>query len=77
VQQLLIGYRSGDMWAPQLAVTEALAVEAAHFVECVATGTRPVTDGEAGLRVVRLLESATASMAGKGRLVELGRSLPA
>ena len=75
VHQMLIGYRTGDMWAPQLAVTEALAVEAAHFVECIAAGARPVTDGESGLRVVRLLESATASMAGKGRLVELGSSV--
>jgi predicted dehydrogenase len=77
VHQMLIGYRTGDMWAPQLAVTEALAVEAAHFVECVVSAARPITDGESGLRVVRLLESATESMAGKGRLVELGRSLHA
>ena len=71
VHQMLIGYRTGDMWAPQLAVTEALAVEAGHFVQCIATGARPITDGEAGLRVVRLLESATASMAARGRPVEL------
>jgi len=33
VYQMLVGYRSGDMYAPQLAVSEALSVEAAHFVE--------------------------------------------
>jgi predicted dehydrogenase len=71
VYQMLIGYRAGDMWAPQIAVGEALSVEAAHFVECVTAGRRPTTDGEAGLRVVRLLESATESMADRGRLVEL------
>jgi hypothetical protein len=41
----------------------------AHFVECVTTSTRPLTDGESGLRVVRLLEAATTSMAEHGRLV--------
>ncbi len=71
VYQMLIGYRTGDMWAPQLTVTEALNVEVAHFVECVEKNQRPVTDGEAGLRVVRLLEAATESMAHQGRLVSL------
>jgi predicted dehydrogenase len=69
--QMLIGYRTGDMWAPKLAVTEALSVEARHFVECITAGTRPVTDGEAGLRVVRLLEAATESMMHQGRLVAI------
>jgi predicted dehydrogenase len=71
IHEMLVGYRTGDMWAPKLAVTEALHAVAAHFVDCVRTGTRPVTDGEAGLRVVRLLEAATVSMADRGRLVTL------
>jgi predicted dehydrogenase len=71
VYQMLVGYRTGDMWAPKLAVTEALAVEATHFVECVTTGVTPLTDGEAGLRVVRLLEAATESMMNQGRLVAM------
>jgi predicted dehydrogenase len=71
VYQMLVGYRTGDMWAPQLAVTEALHVEAAHFLRCVESGARPRTDGEAGLRVVRLLEAATESMTGQGRPVGL------
>jgi predicted dehydrogenase len=74
VYQMLIGYRSGDMWAPQLAVTEALSVEAAHFVACVRDGIEPITGGDAGLHVVRLLEAATESMADQGRLIDL-RSL--
>jgi predicted dehydrogenase len=69
--QMLVGYRSGDMWSPQLAVEEALKVEAAHFVGCVTSGARPMTDGEAGLRVVRLLEAASESMARQGSLVTL------
>jgi predicted dehydrogenase len=75
VYQMLIGYRTGDMWAPQLAVSEALSVEAAHFVACVRDGARPATDGEAGLHVVRLLEAATESMAHQGRLVPLGSAV--
>ena len=71
VYQMLIGYRAGDMHAPQLAVTEALSVEAAHFVDCVSRGTAPLTGGEAGLHVVQLLEAATESMAQQGRLVTL------
>jgi predicted dehydrogenase len=68
---MLIGYRTGDMWAPQLDVTEALRTEALHFIRCIGQGERPITDGESGLRVVRILEAATQSMAEKGRLVEL------
>jgi predicted dehydrogenase len=71
IYQMLVGYRSGDMWAPQLAVAEALGVEAAHFLDCVSRQQRPITDGEAGLRVVRLLEAATESMNSQGRLVAL------
>jgi predicted dehydrogenase len=72
VYQMLVGYRTGDMWAPKLAQVEALSAEAAHFTDCVANGTRPLTDGEAGLRIVRLLEAASASMAAQGQLVRLG-----
>jgi predicted dehydrogenase len=71
VYQMLVGYRTGDMWAPKVAQVEALSAEAAHFVDCVANGTTPLTDGEAGLRIVRLLEAASASMAEHGQLVRL------
>ena len=71
VYQMLVGYRTGDMWAPKLSVTEALAVEAAHFVDCVTRSARPKSDGDAGLRVVRLLEAASASMQNHGRPVDI------
>jgi predicted dehydrogenase len=74
VYQMLIGYRAGDMWAPQLGVTEALQTEARHFIDCIANRKRPITDGHAGLRVVRLLEAATHSMSNHGRLVPLTAS---
>ena len=74
VYQMLIGYRVGDMWAPQIDATEALATEVTEFLRCVNESARPLTDGHAGLRVVRILEAATTSMADRGRLVELAPS---
>ena len=69
--RMLIDYRTGDMWAPQLDLAEALQVEARHFIECIETGQQPITDAEAGLRVVRILEAASQSMAERGQLVKL------
>jgi predicted dehydrogenase len=67
----LISYRIGDMWAPNLDTTEALRTEALSFIDCVEQGVRPEADGEAGLRVVRVLEAATESMRQLGHPVEL------
>jgi predicted dehydrogenase len=71
VYKMLVGYRTGDMWAPQLDMTEALRLEAQHFGDCIMTGKTPLTDGHAGLRVVAMLDAATRSMKNRGRLVEL------
>ena len=68
---MLVGYRTGDVWSPQLEMTEALGVEIRHFVKCIDDNTTPAVDGHAGLRVVRLLEAATQSMRNAGRPVEL------
>jgi predicted dehydrogenase len=69
--EILVGYRMGDMTAPQLDISEALRVEAAHFVKCVEEKKRPLTDAEAGLRVVQILEAASQSMRTRGHPVEL------
>jgi predicted dehydrogenase len=71
IYQMLVGYRIGDMHAPHIPATEALRTEVKHFAECVATGATPITDGAMGLRIVRLLESATLSMHRRGHPVEL------
>lgn len=68
---VMIGYRTGDMRAPQIEITEALLAEARHFVRCITHGERSITDGPAGLRVVRILEAATQSMNSRGRPVEI------
>jgi predicted dehydrogenase len=71
VYQLQVGYRAGDMWAPHLPNVEALQVEAQHFLECIEHNRQPISDGHAGLRVVRILEAASQSMAQHGHPVEL------
>ena len=71
IYQMLVGYRTGDMWAPQLEMTEALSLELRQFIKSVEERTTPLTDGQAGLRVVRILEAATQSLAQRGRVVEL------
>src|SRR6266853_2627608 len=48
VYDLLVSYRSGDMWAPKLEQTEALRVEAKYFIDCILHNKKPVNDGEAG-----------------------------
>jgi len=64
---MMVSYRSGDMYAPKLDLTEALRTEAQHFAECITTGSKPITDGLSGLRVVSVLEAATRSMNARGR----------
>jgi predicted dehydrogenase len=71
---MLVGYRSGDLWAPQIALTEALSIEARHFVDCISNNLTPIADGQSGLRVVRMLEAATESMRASGRLIEFASS---
>jgi hypothetical protein len=61
-----VGYRTGDMWAPNLPMTEALHIEALHFLACIAGRETPITGGKMGLRIVRLLELATQSMKQRG-----------
>jgi predicted dehydrogenase len=74
VYQMLVGYRTGDMHAPQLDISEALGRELREFLRCVETGARPTADGNAGLRVVRILEAATQSLAQRGRVIELEKA---
>lgn len=71
VYELLVSYRSGDMWAPRLEQTEALTAEARYFVECVSNNQRPFNDGKAGLRVVEILEAAEKSLKERGKPVAL------
>jgi len=67
----LVSYRTGDVWVPKLDSTEALTHVSAEFLESIRDKRAPLTDGSAGLRVVRLLEAAQESINQGGKLIEL------
>jgi predicted dehydrogenase len=71
VYDLLVSYRSGDMWSPQLEQVEALRQELTYFVDCISNNREPFNDGCAGLRVVKMLEAASESLSKRGGLVYL------
>jgi len=71
IRDLLVSYRTGDMWAPQVEQREALHVELGYFADCITNDKTPFNDGHAGLRVVRMLEAAEASIQKRGELVRL------
>jgi predicted dehydrogenase len=77
VYHLMVNYRAGDMWAPRVDRTEALHSEVLHFIECIRGGEQPVTDGQAGLRVVRILEAADRSLASAGQQILVDTDPPA
>jgi len=71
VYRQLVSYRTGDMWAPKVEQVEALKAEAAYFIECITQNKDPFNGGEAGLRIVRILEAADKSLFQKGKVIEL------
>ena len=71
VYDVLVSYRTGDMWAPKVEQTEALAAETKYFIDCITRNETPFNDGVAGLRVVKLLEAADRSLADMGAAVRI------
>jgi len=71
VYDLLVSYRSGDMWAPQIENTEALKLELGYFNECILRDKTPINDGSAGLRIVKMLLAADESLRNRGAQVPL------
>jgi predicted dehydrogenase len=71
VYDLLVSYRSGDMWAPRIDQTEALRTETKYFIDCISRNERPFNDGIAGLRVVKMLEAADKSLKERGKPISL------
>jgi predicted dehydrogenase len=66
-----LSIRNGDIHIPQVPMVEPLEVECRHFIECVAQGKRPLTDGVSSLRVVRVLEAAQRSLESSGAPVDV------
>jgi len=62
-------YRSGDVIVPKIDEDEALKVECSHFLECITGNKKPITDGEKGLDVVRILEASTKSIKTRKEIV--------
>lgn len=71
VHKLLVSYRLGDMIAPKLEENEALASAVSHFIACIEKNEKPLSSGNAGLEIVRILEAADKSMLLKGSPIEL------
>ncbi len=71
VYDVLVSYRSGDMWAPKVEQTEALRIEANVLCRCVLNEKTPINDGHVGLDVVRMLEAADVSLKERGKIIRL------
>lgn len=71
IHELLVSYRSGDVHVPKLEGIEALKAEVDYFVNCLERNEEPFNNGQAGLQVVRLLETADESIRKGGRRIEL------
>ncbi len=71
VYRALVDYRMGDMYAPKVDRSEALGKVCQHFIDCIQKGNKPLTDGTAGLNVVRILEASQRSIKNRGQEVML------
>jgi predicted dehydrogenase len=71
VYQMLVQYRSGDMLAPRLDSTEALKLVSKEFLDSINENRKSLTDAEAGLRVVKLLQASNESLKQKGKVIKL------
>ena len=68
-------YHYGDMYAPYIKQYEPLKVECQHFIDCIATGENPITNGVEGLKVIQILEAASESLRNGGGPVNVGAYL--
>jgi predicted dehydrogenase len=69
--EALVQYRNGDMYAPAIDNSEALGREVRHFLYCIRQGKKPLTDGRAGLDIVRILAAAQESIRKDGQRIPL------
>jgi len=64
-------YHSGDVYIPHIKQEEPLKTECQHFLDCIRHGKTPLTSGQCGLEVVKVLEAASASLKQNGAAVSL------
>lgn len=67
----LVKYRVGDIYSPYVDRQEALRIEIQHFCDCITKGTKPLTDGNSGLQIVKILEAVDRSIKLNGRQVQI------
>jgi predicted dehydrogenase len=67
-----LSIRVGDIHIPKIDMVEPLKVECQHFLDCIVKGERPLTDGECGLEVVRVLEAADRSLKEHSKAIRVG-----
>jgi predicted dehydrogenase len=72
---VLVSYRTGDIWSPHIPQVEPLAQMVSHFAECIRENKQPLTSGEAGLRVVKILEAAQRSIKAQGGRITIWNEL--
>ncbi len=70
-REVPVTYRSGDIWSPNLPNQEPLARMVADFIQSIKEGKQPITNGQTGLRVVRILEAAQRSIKAQGARITL------
>jgi len=70
-RQILVSYRTGDMYAPKLDRREALTLVAREFADAIAERRTPLTGAAAGIRVVSLLEAAERSLRSQGSRIRM------
>jgi predicted dehydrogenase len=69
-------YHYGDSYVPYVKQDEPLKLECQHFLECIAEGKTPITNGRLGMEVVRILEASSESLRQHGASVNLGTTSP-
>jgi len=75
IHQALVQYRVGDMFSPKINATEALSLGAKEFISAIQENRKPLTSGEDGLDVVKILEASDKSIKNNGEIVELNSSV--
>jgi predicted dehydrogenase len=70
-RQILVSYRTGDMYSPKLDRREALSLVTQEFIDAIEQRRAPLTDAASGARVVALLEAAERSLRAEGRRIAL------
>lgn len=73
IYDLLVSYRSSDMWSPKVDQTEALSLECKYFIDCIKNGKKPFNDGETGMQVVKMLEACDLSIKNSCKMIYLDK----